>query len=178
LRKNKFEELAPRVDTNILFLCGEKCRHGPGSGEYTGQASSSIGIFLADNGFVTILKQLAVALVAAIKADGATREEPSHQCGKGCQTRSEKKMGMIRDEYACVTGRLGLRQEFSQPLEHILPIPIIYEYLSTLDSMYHDVMQNTGCLPAIARLRQCGRASRRACLGMDSISHLRFPVST
>ncbi|MBW1796769.1 MAG: hypothetical protein JRJ38_20535 [Deltaproteobacteria bacterium] len=75
-----------------------------------------------------------------------------------------------------------------------------YEYLSTLDSTDHDVMQDTGCLPAtcpplprmpahklnavsgvgrrVARLRRCGRASRRACLGMGSISHLRFPFST
>ena len=107
-----------------------------------------IGIFLADNGFVTILKQLAVALVAVIKTDGVTREEPSHHRGKGCQTRSEKKMGMIRDEYPCVTGRLGLGQEFSQPIEHILPIPIIYEYLSTLNPTDHDVMQDTRCVKA------------------------------
>jgi hypothetical protein len=33
--------------------------------------------------------------VAAIKTDGVTREEPSHHRGKGCQTRSEKKMGML-----------------------------------------------------------------------------------
>jgi hypothetical protein len=37
---------------------------------------------------------------------------------------------------------------FSQPLEHILPIPIIYEYLSTLDATDHDVMQDTGCVKA------------------------------
>jgi len=93
-------------------------------------------------------KQLSVALVAAIKTDGVIREETSHHRGKGCQTRSEKKICMIRDEYPCVTGRLGLRQGFSQPLEHILPIPIIYEYLSTLDSTDHDVMQDTGCVKA------------------------------
>src|SRR4030042_2973198 len=93
-----------------------------------------IGIFLAYNGFVTILEQMAVALVAAIKTDGVTSKEPSHHRGKRCQTCSEKKMGMIRDEHPCVTGRLGLRQEFRQPLENILPIPIIYEYLSPLDS--------------------------------------------
>jgi len=40
-----------------------------------------IGIFLADNGFVTILKQLALALVAAIKTDGVAGKEPSHHFG-------------------------------------------------------------------------------------------------
>jgi len=75
-----------------------------------------------------------------------------------------------------------------------------YEYLLTLNSTYHDVMQDTGCLPAtcpplpempthklnavsgvgrrVARLRQGGRASRRVSLGMGSILHLRFPLST
>jgi hypothetical protein len=38
-----------------------------------------------------------VALVAAIKPDSVTREEPSHQRGKRCQARSEKKMGMMQD---------------------------------------------------------------------------------
>jgi hypothetical protein len=56
-----------------------------------------IGVFLADSGFVTILKQPAVALVA-IKNDGVFREEPSHPLGRGCQSHSKKKMGMIRDE--------------------------------------------------------------------------------
>jgi hypothetical protein len=46
-------------------------------------------------------------------------------------------------EIHCVTGHLDFGLEFSQPLEHILPIPIIYEYLSSLDSTDHDVIQNT-----------------------------------
>ena len=48
-----------------------------------------IGIFLADNGFVTILKQLAVALVAAIKTDGIASKKPSHYRSKGDKSRSK-----------------------------------------------------------------------------------------
>jgi hypothetical protein len=37
-----------------------------------------IRIFLTDDGFVSILKKVAVAFVAAVKADSVSRKEPSH----------------------------------------------------------------------------------------------------
>lgn len=40
-----------------------------------------IGIFLAHNGFVTILKEMPMSLVTAIKTDGVACKEPSHHCG-------------------------------------------------------------------------------------------------
>jgi len=53
---------------------------------------------------VSILKKLAVAFVAAVKADSVSRKEPSHYRGKGRESCSKEEMGMIRDEHPCVTG--------------------------------------------------------------------------
>jgi len=41
-----------------------------------------IGILLADNGFVTILKQLPMTLMAAIKTDGITSKKSPHHRGE------------------------------------------------------------------------------------------------
>ena len=54
-----------------------------------------VGVFLTDNGFVTILKKLATAFVAAIKADGVSRENPSHYRGKGGESGSKEEMGVL-----------------------------------------------------------------------------------
>ena len=68
-----------------------------------------VRIFLTDDGFVSILKKLAVAFVAAVKADSVSRKEPSHYRGKGSGSCSKEEMGMFWDEHPCVTGSLSFR---------------------------------------------------------------------
>jgi len=54
-----------------------------------------IGIFLADNGFVPILKKVAVTFVPAVEADRVSSKEPSHQPRKRYRTGAKKKMSML-----------------------------------------------------------------------------------
>jgi len=56
-------------------------------------------------------------------------------------------MRMVVHKHPCVTGGLGLGQEFSQAFQHILPIFIVHEDFSTLDPPDHDVVQHTGPRP-------------------------------
>ena len=91
---------------------------------------------------------MAVASVAAVKAHSISRKEPPHYRGKGSESCSKKEMGMIRDEHPCVTGSFTLREEFRKALQKILPVPVVYEYLSTLDTPDHDVLQKTGRVQA------------------------------
>jgi len=58
--------------------------------------------------------------------------------------RFKQKTGMVRDEYPCLTGHLSLGQELCQAIEKTLSVPFIQEYLSTLYSPDHDVMQHAG----------------------------------
>jgi hypothetical protein len=80
-----------------------------------------VGIFLANNGFVTVLKQLSVTLVPEVKTHGIARKEPSHQRGKGSKSCLKQKMCMILDEYPCVTGCFSLGHEFCQALKVLPP---------------------------------------------------------
>ena len=54
-----------------------------------------IGLFLADNRFVAILKQPATAAMSAVKPNNIASEEASHESGQGLPPGTEKKMGMI-----------------------------------------------------------------------------------
>jgi len=103
-----------------------------------------VGVFLADDGFVSILKKLATALIAAVKADGVTRKQSSHERGKVGEPCAKKNMGVIGEKNPCVTGGLGLGQELRESLQEILPVPVVYEDLSTLYTPDHDVVQDTG----------------------------------
>jgi len=107
-----------------------------------------VRIFLTHDGFVSILKKMATASVVAVKADSVSRKEPSHDRGKGNKTCSKEEMKMIWDEHPCVTCGFSLREEFGEALQKILPVPVVYEYLSALDTPDHDVVQGTGCVQA------------------------------
>ena len=91
-----------------------------------------ICIFLAHNRFITILKQMPMTLVTAIKADSIAGKKPSHHRGKGNNPRSKQKMGVVGDKHPRLTAGLRLREDFCQAIEEILSIPVGYEYLSTL----------------------------------------------
>ena len=51
---------------------------------------------------------------------------------------------MIWDEGPRVTGSFSLGQELRKTLKEILPVPVVYEDLSTVYPPDHDVVQNTG----------------------------------
>lgn len=87
---------------------------------------------------------MAAASVAAVKAESVSRKEPSHDGGKGKGSCSKEEMGMIVDEHPCVAGGFTLRQEFGEALQEILPVPVVDEYPSALDTSDHDVVQDTG----------------------------------
>jgi hypothetical protein len=53
-------------------------------------------------------------------------------------------MGVIRDQYPPITGRLAFRKQLSQTIKEVLPILVVSKYLSTLYAPDHNVMKNTG----------------------------------
>jgi len=97
--------------------------------------------------------------VAAVEADGVSRKQPSHERGKGDKPGSKEEMGVIGKEHPCVTGGLGLGQKFRRTRQEILPIPVVYEDLSTLNTPDHDVVQDTGRVQA-GLSRRCSRLHR------------------
>ena len=54
-----------------------------------------IDVFLADYGFISVLKKLPVPLVPSIEIDHIPCQKPSHQGREPCTPRSEQKMGMV-----------------------------------------------------------------------------------
>ena len=55
---------------------------------------------------------------------------------------------MVGHERPGVTGCLGLRQEEGKPVDEILPVAGIPEYVPSLYTADHDVVEDTCCIEA------------------------------
>lgn len=102
---------------------------------------SQVNIFLAEDGLVSVLEKLSLAFVTAIEINGIPREESSHQRGYGLLAGSEKEVGMIRNKCPSTAHCPGCRQKLLQPLQEILTVRVVPEYLCTIYSSDDDVMQ-------------------------------------
>ena len=102
-----------------------------------------VGVFLADDGFIAILKQLAVALLAMVELARVAAEQPPHQRGQPARTRAQQKMGVVVQKCPCVAGRPGLRQQISQPLDKVFAVVIVPKDLASLDAPDDHMMQNS-----------------------------------
>ena len=103
-----------------------------------------IRIFLAYDGFVSILEELTMTLVPSIAANSVSGKQPSHERGYPRGPASKEKMGMIRHEGPSVTHSLCFRQENRQPLNKVLSVFIVFKYPSALYSSDNNMMQEAG----------------------------------
>jgi hypothetical protein len=102
-----------------------------------------IGLFLAENGFVAILKKLAMATVPMIESDGITGEKPPHDRGDGSGARSQQEVEMIRHERPGKTGSGGIEKNLAEPFQKADTVSIILENAFSLDSSTDYMMQGT-----------------------------------
>jgi hypothetical protein len=101
-----------------------------------------VGLFLTGNGFVTILKKVAVPVVPVVKADYVSCQKPSHQRCQGNQAGPEEKVGMVGQKGPSITGRPSLFQELSQASEKIFSIQVAPENVPALHAPDDDMVQN------------------------------------
>lgn len=77
-----------------------------------------IRIFLTQNRFIRVLKQVPMTAVPAIVADGISGQKPPHDtCQKHFAGPEEQ---MIWDQCPSITRRIGLLQDFAQPVNKII----------------------------------------------------------
>jgi len=100
-----------------------------------------IGIFLAKDGFVAVLKKMPVASVAAVETAGVTRQQSAHDTGDRDTPGAEQQVKVVGHQGPRIAGRLGFRQDRAQALYKVLPIEIFAKNQSSLDSAADDVVK-------------------------------------
>lgn len=61
-----------------------------------------IGIFLANDGFISVLKKLPMSSMSFIIKDCITCKQSSHQSGYSVRPASEEEMGMVCHKCPCI----------------------------------------------------------------------------
>jgi hypothetical protein len=101
-----------------------------------------IGILLTQNGFVTILEEMAISAVPPVKGNGISGQKPPHKCSQGNLTGLQQQVEVTGENAPGQTAGLGFHQEDSEPIKKIVAVGIIPKDLSPFNSAGHDVMQS------------------------------------
>jgi hypothetical protein len=100
-----------------------------------------IGIFLAENGLIAILKKLTMPTVPPVKGNRMTREKPGHDPMKG-DPGLEQQMSVIGEECPCIAGGMGVGEYLPHSFDEAIFVDIIAEDQSPLDTPDDDVMEH------------------------------------
>ena len=93
-----------------------------------------IRIFLAQKGFISILKQMSIPAMTAVELLGITGEQPAHDGGDGSRAGSEEHVGMVGHQGPGITRRRGISQNMTQTFKKVLMVLRIFKYDPALDS--------------------------------------------
>ena len=91
-----------------------------------------IGLFLAQDRFVAVLKEMPASVVFPIEGDGVPREKFSHDTRNRGTSRPEQQVYMVGHQDS---GRgCRLREDLAESFDEIPPVLIGAEYFPTLDA--------------------------------------------
>ncbi len=105
-----------------------------------------IDVFLADDGFIAVLKKLPVALIPSIEIDHIPCQKPPHQGREPSTPRSEKKMGMVGEKGPGVADGICSGQQIGETIHHVIAVFVVAEYLPAFNAANHHVVDYPGSI--------------------------------
>ena len=84
-----------------------------------------VSIFLAEDGFVAVLKKMSVASVSAIETAGVSCQQPAHDTGNRDIPGTEQQMEVVGQQCPRVAWRLGFRQDHAQTPYEVVSVQVI-----------------------------------------------------
>ena len=103
-----------------------------------------ICLLLAEDRFVPVLKQMTMSLVTPVESYCISGQQSPHHRGYRHGPSLQEEMCVIWDQRPGKTGSLGFLQVGIQSIQEVLPILVIFEDLSPIDSPEDNVVQGTG----------------------------------
>jgi hypothetical protein len=107
-----------------------------------------VDIFLADDGLVPILEEMAVAAVTTVEVTGVTCQEATHELRESGRTAAEQDVGVIREECPRIDLGLRLRGSLAEAGQEFRSIGIILDNLATLHPPQNHVVKGAGRIQA------------------------------
>ena len=107
-----------------------------------------VSVFLAEDGFVAVLKKMSVASVSAIETTGISCQQPAHHTGNRDISSTEQQMEVVGQQGPCVAWRLGFGQDHAQTPYEVVSVQVFPKNHLPLYSAADDVMQCSGGIDA------------------------------
>ena len=105
-----------------------------------------IGLFLAEDGFVSVLKQMPASFMTAVEAHRISGQQTAHDCTHRNIAGPHQKVEMIWHQGKGIAGSSGLQQNGTQSFQKIIPVLVILEDTAPFDPPADDVMQSARCI--------------------------------
>ena len=88
---------------------------------------------MADDGFVSVLEEMAGPFVSFVEGDGISGHETAHHLAYRSRICSQEKVKVIRDQGPAIALGLGLFENDGKPVEEGLAIRVVEEELAAFD---------------------------------------------
>ena len=105
-----------------------------------------IGFLLADDRFVTILKEVAIPPMAAVERNGMPGHQTTHHLSQMNAPTPEQKVKVVRKQGPRVAPDLSNRQDRLETDEEILVILTVPEDPGPINSPGHHVLEEAGSI--------------------------------
>ena len=102
-----------------------------------------IRILPAQDGFIAVLEDVPRSVMTAVEVNRVACRKATHDGGNRHATGSNEQMEMVGNECPSKTARGGLGEKSSEAFDKMVPVGVVEEDLSPLDSTAYDVVQCT-----------------------------------
>jgi len=110
---------------------------------YVADQCEKVIIFVAEDGFIAVLEQMAGALMATVVVLGIPGELFSHDAGDAVFAAFKKNMNVIVHEDPGIDGTFPIDHILSEAFQKSRLVLIVVEYVCLVDSPHHDMMQGS-----------------------------------
>ena len=111
-----------------------------------------IRIFFADNGFVTVLEEMAASFMTLVEGHSISCHETAHDLTERGWPCAQKEMEMVGDQRPCVALRLSLFQDNGQTIQKGFSVLVVPEDFTAFNSPGHYMLQKAeGIKSCLAR---------------------------
>ncbi|MDF1577263.1 MAG: hypothetical protein P1P81_02340 [Desulfobulbales bacterium] len=111
-----------------------------------------IGVLITDYGFITILKEMAMAFMANVISDGIAGQQTAHKAGKPECAASKENMGMVGKQSPGINSGVGISGDQAQPIDEISPVLVIIKNPTLFNPSHNNMMQGARCIqPRLTR---------------------------
>lgn len=129
---------APGVAAEFLDGLNDPCADGIEMD--VADQGQEVVVFVAENGFVAVLEQVAGSFVPAVVVLGVPGEEFPHDAGHAVFAALKEDVDVIPHEDPCVDSALPFTHGLTKPLKETASVLVVSEYVCFIDTPDHDVV--------------------------------------